>query len=239
MTDEQIIAYVDGELGPIEALRFERAVDGDPDLAARVDRHRRLRESIAAHFAPIADAPPPERLTALLGRAGNVVGLPGARKTGWRRFDARYAALAATLVAGLVIGQLLPQAMPGPIGQSGNLVVARGALARALDRQLASEAPSDAVYRIGVSFRGRDGRYCRAFEAAAGAGIGCHGAAGWELARFVAGVAHSPSAGYRQASSASVDILAAAQDMMTGAPLDAGQERRARAEGWAERQPSK
>ena len=43
MTEEQIIAYVDGELGPLEALRFERAMAADPAIAAGVSRHRRLR----------------------------------------------------------------------------------------------------------------------------------------------------------------------------------------------------
>jgi len=40
MTEEQIIAYVDGELGPIDALRFERAMEADAALAEQVERHR-------------------------------------------------------------------------------------------------------------------------------------------------------------------------------------------------------
>jgi len=46
MIEEQVIAYVDGEMGPIEALRFERSIAADPALAAEVERARKL---MAAH----------------------------------------------------------------------------------------------------------------------------------------------------------------------------------------------
>ena len=229
MTDEQIIAYVDGELGPIEALRFERAMEADPMIAASVDRHRKLRGLVTGRFAPIADEPLPDRLTELLNRNGNVVAFP--RKKPWRQ-GGRYAALAATLVAGLVVGQLLPRTATEPIGQKGGRVVAQGELANALDTQLASAIPQAAAYQVGVSFRSIDNRYCRTFSGAAGAGIGCHGGEGWALERFVASDQADTNTAYRQAASPSAEVLAAAQEMMSGAPLDAVQERRARERAW-------
>ena len=231
MTDEQIIAFVDGELGPIEALRFERAMEADPAIAARVDRHRRLRELVAGHFAPVADEPLPDRLTRLLNRSGNVVALP--RRKPWTGAGGRYAALAATLVAGLVVGQLLPHGGTAPIGQHDGKVVAQGELADALDTQLASAVPSGAAYQVGVSFRSTDDRYCRTFSGTAGAGIGCHGGKGWTLERFVASAPAEATGSYRQAASPSAEVLAAAQEMMSGTPLDAAQERQARARSWA------
>jgi hypothetical protein len=42
----------------------------------------------------------------------------------------------------------------------------------------------------------------------------------------------APTAAYAQAGSADPDLMAAAQDMMAGAPLDAAGEARARARGW-------
>lgn len=233
MTQEEIIAYVDGELGPIEALRFERAMEGDPSIAAEVDRHRALRRRITGHFAAVAAETPPGRLSALLERGGTVVAFPapGGRGSSVR---ARYAALAATLVAGLAIGQILPIAHRAPLGERNGAVVAQGDLAEALDTQLAS-APQDAAYRIGVSFRSTDARYCRTFIGPAGQGLGCHGAAGWTVEHFVAGGPRHESGAYRQAASPSADILAAAQDMMAGSPLDAEQERQAKAAAWLTR----
>lgn len=228
MTEEQIIAYVDGELGPIEALRFERALEADPALAAQVERHRKLRTLIGGHFAPVAVEPLPAKLTALLD--SNVVAFPAKPKGGWFGQGGRYAAIAASLVAGLVAGQFLSLAPSGPIGEKGGAVVAQGDLARALDTQLASA--ESGPYRIGVSFRDGGQRYCRTFTGQAGAGIGCHGDGGWTLERFVAGAPGTATGPYRQAGTASADILAAAQDMMAGDPLDAAAERAAAARGW-------
>ena len=228
MTQERIIAYVDGELGPIEELRFERMMAANPAVAAEVERHRRLRGAIAAHFGPIAGEPLPERLTGLLGKGGNVIAFPDVRPPNrWFGQGGRYAALAATLVAGLIVGQHLPRV----IEPQGDGVVAQGRLAHVLDRQLAS-APQQADYRIGVSFRSANNRYCRTFSGTAGSGIGCHGEQGWALERFVAGGAADQNGPYRQAASPSAEILAAAQDMMAGAPLDAAQEKQAQARGW-------
>ena len=227
MTEEQIIAYVDGELGPIEALRFERAIEADPAMAVEVERHRRLRAMVAGHFAPVPTEPLPERLTALLD--SNVVAFRPARKS-WFGQGGRYAALAASLVAGLIAGQFLPLAPSAPIGEQGGAVVAQGDLADALDNQLAS-AEQSGPYRIGVSFRRGDARYCRTFAGKAGVGIGCRDDRGWTLERFVADKPPEAAA-YRQAGSASADILAAAQDMMAGNPLDAAAEKAVQARGW-------
>jgi hypothetical protein len=230
MTEDQIIAYVDGELGPIEALRFERAMEADAALAAAVGRHRTLRDRIAGHFAPVAEEPVPARLAATLDPSSNVVAFP-ARPRRWSDAGGRYAAIAATLVAGLVLGQLLPRGPAAPIGERGGAIMAQGGLAAALDRDLAA-APGEGSYRIGVSFVSRDRRYCRTFSGDAGAGLGCHGPEGWTLVRFVAGTGGEGQGAYRQAGSASADMLEAAQAMMAGDPLDADGERRARDSGW-------
>ncbi|ATE66892.1 anti-sigma factor family protein [Rhizorhabdus dicambivorans] len=232
MTDkdeERIIAYVDGELAPLEALRFERAMDGDPALAEAVGRHRRLRETVAGHFSGVADEPLPDRLRRLLDRDEKVIPFPPRPRMMMGRAGG-YAALAATLVAGLVLGQLVPRST-APVGERDGRLVAAGGLARALDSQLASTQIAAAPYRIGVSFRTQDGRYCRSFEGAAGAGLGCRGAEGWTLERFVAGMP-ARSGAYAQAGSPLSDVLAAAQDMMAGNPLDATAERQARDAGW-------
>lgn len=234
MTQEQIIAYVDGELGPIELLRFERAMAADPAVAAEVERHRNLREAVAGHYALVAGETPPARLVRLIDRGDNVIAFPGRRRPMPRWFGqgGRAAALAATLVAGLMIGQALPRVATGPIGARDGAVVAEGELDRALDTRLAS-APQAAGTSIGVSFRTADNRYCRTFSGGAGAGIGCHGAGGWTIERFVARPPVGGRGAYAQAASPSAEIMAAAQDMMAGAPLDAAQERAARDRHWA------
>jgi anti-sigma factor RsiW len=66
VTDEQIAAYADGELQGADKARIAEAIAADPALAQKLDAHKALKAKLGAHFAPILDAPVPDRLTALL-----------------------------------------------------------------------------------------------------------------------------------------------------------------------------
>jgi hypothetical protein len=113
-------------------------------------------------------------------------------------------------------------------------MVAQGELAHALDTQLASAQASGAATRIGVSFAAADGRFCRTFDSAAVAGLACHGDAGWQLMLTAPGAGPAASE-LRQAASGDPHVLATAQELMAGEPLDAAAERRARDSGWRHR----
>ncbi|MTW05150.1 anti-sigma factor family protein, partial [Pseudoduganella ginsengisoli] len=63
-SEETLMAYADGELAPPEREQVERAMQGDPELAARVARHQALRSDVFAAFAPVLDEPVPARLAA-------------------------------------------------------------------------------------------------------------------------------------------------------------------------------
>jgi hypothetical protein len=222
---EMLMAYADGELGPIEARRVERAIAEDPALAARVEQHRALRARLDAHFAPVAGEPVPDRLAAML--SSNVVDLPQRRPRralpAWSRWSG---ALAASLVLGLAIGHGWQDS--GVVRSRGGQLYADGALAKALDRQLAA-APG--AVRVPISFRDNTGQYCRVFTAPATDGIACRDDRGWLLRQTRAGAA-SARTDYIQAGSTDPELMAAAQQMMAGDPLDAGAEAKARAAGW-------
>jgi hypothetical protein len=111
---------------------------------------------------------------------------------------------------------------------SGDPLVASGTLARSLDRDLAgAQGPT----RILVSFRDKQGGYCRLFQAPAIEGIACHEDRGWVMQHTQA---NAPGARgeFRQAGSGEPGLFAAAQGMMAGDPLDAAAERAASAGGW-------
>jgi hypothetical protein len=222
---ETLMAYADGELDPVAAKRVERAIAADPALAEQVAAHRRLRARIAGSFAPVAEAPVSERLTSLL-KPDNVVPLrPRARP----RFDLRWgAAIAASLAIGILIGPMLRPAAPVRVGPTG--LVASGDLARALDTQLAA-TQGDAPIRVIVSFRDSSGAICRTFAGRATSGIACREGDGWSVRRTVSGAGEART-DYRQAGSTDPALMAMAQDMMAGAPLDAAQERAAHDRGW-------
>lgn len=226
-----VAAFVDDELDDLTARRIEREAESDPALAAEIARHRALKVRLAAHYAPVADEPVPERLRALLEPDLVVDTSLAARREAKRaRFAlAHWGAIAASLILGLTLG-LRPWMPAASVAEANGTVIAAGPLAAALDTQLASNQPSGAAVRIGLSFEDKDGRYCRSFESASLDGIGCRDNGRWNLERTMQGQAGTD---YRQASSG--ELAAAAAAMMTGDPLDAAAEQQARDEGWARR----
>jgi hypothetical protein len=224
-----IAAYVDGELDDLTARRIEREAGSDAGLAAEIARNRELRAQLTAHFAPVVEEAIPERLRALLVDAKVDASLAGRREAKRQRFaPIHWATIAASLVLGLAIG-LKPWTPAADVVGANGTLVASGALAEALDTQLASNQPADATVRIGLSFRNRDGRTCRSFEGRGLAGIGCHDDGRWLLERTMDRTARGE---YRQAASGALAADAAA--MMAGEPFDAAAERAARARGWAD-----
>lgn len=226
---ETIVAFVDGELDDLTARRIARAAAGDAALAAEIARYRALRATLTAHYAPVVEEAVPDRLRALLeGNAAVDTSIAERRDRKRARFaPIHWGAIAASLVLGLTLGfkPWLPAA--DVTGANGRLV-ASGALAEALDTQLASNQPDDAATRIGLSFRDRTGRICRSFAGADLAGIGCRDGGRWTLERTLAG---EQGHAYRQASSGVLAADAAA--MMAGEAFDAAAERAAQASGWA------
>lgn len=224
-----VAAFVDGELDDLTARRIEREAEADPALAAEIARHRALKSRLTAHFAPIADEPVPDRLRALLAVDDTVdTSLAARREAKQPRFAAmHWGAIAASLALGLTIG-LKPWMPAADVATERGALVASGPLAHALDTQLASNQPQDADVRVGLSFRDRDGRYCRSFESGALDGIGCRSDGRWQLERTARG---SGASDYRQASSG--ELAAAAAAMMAGDPLDAAAEQAARDGNWS------
>ena len=189
------------------------------------------RRRMAAAFDDVLREPVPDRLKALLAEpapAAAVVDLGAvrARRAGMNSWAA-WGGMAAALLLGTLLGTRL--APPGEDGQG--RLVASGAVARALDRQLAS-APGGAV-AVQVSFKARDGRYCRSFSTAEAAGLACREPDGAWALQQLATVEAGPGGGMRQAaSSLPPAVLAAIDARMAGEALNAEQERAARDAGW-------
>lgn len=185
------------------------------------------RARMAAAFDGVLDEPVPDRLKALLAEpAAEVVDLGAVRAQ--RRGMPNWAAwggMAATLVLGTVIGTRL-----APSAGSDDRLIARGAIAQALDRQLAS-TPGGAV-AVQVSFKAKDGRWCRSFSTAASAGLACRDDDGAWALQQVAATDKAPGGMRQAASSLPPAVLAAIDASMAGEALNANQEKAARDAGW-------
>ena len=229
VTPERLAAYADGELNDADRMVVEAELERSPELRAQLAAHRTLKARLAAHFAPIAEQPVPERLIAAVRQAAGGAGViefkrPPADRSSARSLP-RWTWLAApALAASVALAVLVP-------GSRQTDDYASGELARALDRQLVATQPSTAPVRILLSFRSDDDRYCRAFSAASVAGIACRGGAGWRLQERIEVVGKSAPE-YRQAGSGAEDLMAAVQEMAAGPALDAAEELQARTRGW-------
>lgn len=249
LSDETLMAYVDGELDEERRAAVAQAVATDPEVARRVAQQRLLRASLQAAFAGVLDEPVPEHLvraahTAPAGaHSGTVVDLASkraARRSRLRRVLAQGGAIAASLILGALIAERFLGSGDGGffVTQRGQLL-AHGALAHALTEQLASSQAADANVQIGVSFQAHSGEYCRTFSlrrdpgsSSALAGLACRARGDWHV-DVLARSAPDESGGYREASSAMPSAVSQAMDAaITGAPLDADGERAARDRAW-------
>lgn len=245
--EETLMAYADGELDQARRAEIAAAIEQDPELARRVAAHRSLRAEVAGAFSSVIDQPVPDRLRAAARGPvpeeatresrprGNVVQFParGSRAPGapWRARE--WTAMAASLVLGGLIGWQFMARSGGDVTTRGGALVASGELARALDTQLASAQAADASVRIGLTFKSKDGGYCRSFvtRASSAAGLACREGSGWQLA-FTEAI--DPDAGgVRQAASElSPSLLKAVEARLDGEMLDAAGEKAARDAAW-------
>ena len=252
-TDEQLMAYADGELDAATRLRIDAAIAKDPVIAAAVERHRRLRRRVHAAYDPVLAERVPDRLLAAaktLPAANNSTAqvvelavhrhkmLPLLRRWSWPEWGA----IAASLIVGVIAGQAGWRAAPGDLFATRNgELVARSDLSAALSDRLASE-PANQGIRIALSFRSKQGQYCRAFTVAPPkdrsslAGVACRDGNEWHMQTLARQAAEAASgATYRQAASAlPASVLSTVSDMMEGDALDVSAESAARATGWHE-----
>ena len=242
ITDEQLMAYADGELAAADAARIEAALAVDPALAGIVARHRALRGELRAAYATALDEPVPEHLLAMLrapaAPAANVVPLAPRREAARARRWAmpEWSAIAASLVLGIAVSQWIV-VPPSPLVQSGgdgSLEAGRG-LSAQLERQLSGDAREGGVV-IGVTFRDVDGRYCRSFVAGAPqslAGLACRRSNGsWQVPVVMEAPPAARSELQQASSTLPAALLTELDARISGEPLDAAQEQAARDARW-------
>ena len=191
-------------------------------------------------YAGVLEETVPERISRLVTEPGSadVVQLPSGRGPrvmrdavgAWRL--PQWAALAASLATGLFIGILLTRGPAAPYEETAAGLVARGELEAALTTRLAS-SESGADVRIGVSFRDREGAYCRTFRMqreAPLAGLACRSGDEWNIQALAAAPAQAGE--LRPASAMPMAVLHAVDAAIAGEPLDAAAETAARDAGW-------
>jgi hypothetical protein len=240
VSEEQLIAFVDGELTAEDSAAISAAIAGEPELARRVAAQRALAKGLRRTFDPTLAEVVPRRL--IDAARGTVT--PTASDAGGGRRNRRFtvsvwlAAAASLLVAVLLLPPLLQRfAVEPDLVTAGPNHVAGGKLARALSRRLAGEPAAGGV-QVGLSFLAKSGDYCRTFTIAGDggsmAGLACRQGNTWSVPVLEPIEAPIGALGsYRQAASTlPARLLQAVQARLAGEPLDAAGEAKARASGW-------
>jgi hypothetical protein len=228
-TRETLNAFVDGELPPKEMERIAALLATRPDLDAWVRRQEALRAGMKNAFSDLAASPLPERLVRIAETAP--ISWRWRLRQAWQGTTLRtWIPAGATLALGLLIG--IGLAPPGDLASQDGQLVARGALALALNSKLASEAGGSGP-QIGITFRDRDGRYCRTFDTDGESGFACHGSKGWAIAMLAARPNEEAPGPYRMAGSEMPDVIRAAiAARIQGEPFDMKAEKAARDRDW-------
>jgi len=234
-TNEMLMAFADGELEGPERAAVEAAMAADPEVARAVERHRALRARLAVAWDDVMAEPVPARLAAALAAPAAVPAAPvvdlSSRRAPRRFGPPVWLAAAASLVVGVSVGLFVLRGPQSPFGTEDGVLVAQGVLAQALDHRLAAEGATAGV-RLGLSFRDRQGAYCRTFSLEDGvplAGLACRGGEGWQL-RVLA--ASEPAGELRTAAAMPQAVLTTVNAAIAGEPLDARAEAAARHAGW-------
>ena len=220
--DERLLAYVDGELSGEELAKFEAEMAANPRLKDEVEKHRGLNARLAAARAERAE------LTGRNAGKGAKAAKAGAarpssprvRLSAWT-WLAILGGLSIGIAGGLAAGRYAwPD--PGPLVASNGMLTAAGDLNVALTNQLTDQK---GPITIGQTLRTAKGRYCRTFRSTPDrlAGLACRQSDGWVMQTTT--ILGPPDIMPRA-------VLAAADGLIVGAPLDEAAERAARAKDW-------
>lgn len=251
-TDTQLAAFLDGRLeDEVLVATIEAAINADAALAERAMALAEGGDDAAAQavrgaFAPVLDAPVPERLTqvAAAPRGAEVVNLAQRREQvralpqsvptavhdtarGWRW--PQFAAVAASLALGVIIGGPLLGGRDGAAGgDPGALLLASAEVAEMLDAAPSGQAQDLAALGEGevvLTFRNTAGALCRQFTITAPGGgatsdaLACAAKGGdWQVEAF--GRRAAPVGEMKLAGGdAAVGVVAAVDEQIAGDPL--------------------
>lgn len=222
VTDEMLMAFVDGETDETTRAAIERALAADAALTARARMFRGSRTLLREAFGDARrEEVPPALIEAVLGRRDNVVPLRS-------RIRARFALpLAASLL--LVVGGA--SYLAGRTGAGSDDPLGRAAIAEALSATRSGEqrsislAGESARFETLATYR-IEGGICRSFDIggarASLTGIGCDRGTGWTVELTVE---RSGGNAYAPASDAALQSVDAYLDALgVSDPLTADEE---------------
>lgn len=243
-TDEQLSAFLDGELSPADTDALARDIEADPQLAARAERLGAANTAFIASAAQIDTVPVTAALKAAMETppTAKVLAL---RRRSVRAFLVEHRAIAASLLCAVAVGGVASTMAPQPASDPfapgpGGVILASAPLYQVLETGRTGEANplSDGVTATPqLTFASANGQFCRQVNVVTGdqssAAIACREDAGWRTQVIAFGLPKS-SPDYQTASANRSPALEAFLDArMSGAPMNADEEDKLLKSGWA------
>lgn len=248
LTDELLVAYVDDELDPAQRAMVSSALAGSPALRHRADQMRLARDLLCEAFPLRPDATVPAPVAAAADRLAEACATRARPKAPhWK-----YAIAASLLLAAAASVTYLTLRPRSEVHGGAVTALMRIAPESPLHTVLESGASGtvtqvhgeDAFVRAVLTFRSKDGRFCREFEISAGAagstGIACRENGEWhaEVLMKKASAAPVESGYYSPAGQDDDPALARVVDrLIQGDPLSVSEEAQTMAQGWRATDP--
>ena len=243
-TDEQLSAYIDGELSDTEARTLEAELMANPAVKDRLQMLSQANQFFKSGVSALDDELMPESVLSLLETEtqalDNVITLKKPNRVNRRWWTGQIAA-AAALMVGIGIGGALhdntsPQAtvlMAGPIARNTPIDMA-------LTQQISGASISiddDISLKPILTFEDERGVHCREFELqtqeATNRALACREQSGWSVLLIASTQPENADGGYSTASSDVMPTFDAFVDsMIKSSPLSADQERGVIASKW-------
>lgn len=243
-TDEQLSAFLDGELSAPDIDALSQDIGRNSQLAARMERMGSANAAYVEAIGRIDHAPMSEALKTAIETppTAKVIAF---RPRGFTAFLSEHRAIAASLLCAVAVwgamstlsrGSSSDPFAPGADG----VIVANSPLYQVLE-----SAPTGQASTIGgatavprLTFAADDGAFCRQFDIAtkdgASAAIACREESGWRT-QVVAYGLPKPTGEFQTASAARSPALESFLDgRMSGAPMNAEEEASLLQSGWIE-----
>ena len=236
--NDQLSAYLDGELSLAEAQSVEAALAADADLRGQLERMRRTDRGVKTAMDALLAQPASDRLAQAIraataaseGKSDNVVAFKP--RSSWPRKALWPTAIAAALVGGVMVGQQMPAGGSDWSTPNGEAAPVAGRSMAAALNGAASGAhvtlASNQIMTPVMTFTSRDGALCRQFDMAGAKGrqsaLACRNSdRAWGLVAL--STTRSAGGGYQTASGPGDDVVSAVADrLIKGEPMDAAAE---------------
>lgn len=248
ITDELLVAYVDDELDEAQRAMVQSVLDTSPALCRRAEEMRLSRDLLREAFPlqPKASVPPSlDAAATRLAEACAAPSTPRAPSVPVQK-SRKYAIAAAILLSVTAAAVYLAWRTGGwrarepvtALMQIGPGTALNGVLESSPSAQVINVPAEGAAVRAVLTFRAKDGRYCREFEILAGSGgstgIACRDEGEWRAEVLLSAAAAPTDSSYYAPAGGSDEpaVAEVAEHLMQGDPLNAQEEARLLASGW-------